>query len=302
MTPVALPERVAQWPPYVTSLPASAVCQERFSMKLSMQLGLPLVIALALTSCTAHADPPFRGTIFIDPDIITADDHTAFQGATYAGQGMRRMFDRRVDDAIKVNAYLFNATFDDGLAAEIQVNPEFGSSAAAQTEADKYGAAIGRLPHVLRVDVHSVSIHAGVKPFGGGDNNLLIHTGQGARYEADGILEETLVHEASHTSLDAKHAAAAGWLAAQAADKEFISKYARDNPRREDVAESFLPYLAVRHRSDRISATLADTIEQTISHRLAYFDAQEFDMYPIVVRVAGDSDDDGDDDGDDLGQ
>ena len=180
------------------------------------------------------------------------------------------MFDRRVDDDVECEAYLFDATFDDGLTAEIQVNPEFGSEAAAQAEADKYGDVIGRLPTVLRADVETVTIHKGTRPFGGGNDNLLIHTGQSARYEADGILEETLVHEASHTSLDDAHAEAAGWLDAQRADAEFISNYARDNPIREDVAESFLPYLAIRYRADRIDGELADTlnVDDSRTHRV----------------------------------
>ena len=66
------------------------------------------------------------------------------------------------------------------------------------------------------------------------------------------MLDETLVHEAAHTSLDPTHASSAGWLAAQAADGVFISTYAADHPLREDVAESFLTYLAVRYRSDRM--------------------------------------------------
>ena len=60
------------------------------------------------------------------------------------------MFDRRVNGWITVDAYLFNASFDDGLAAEIQVNPEFGGSNAALAEAEKYAEVIGRLPTVLR--------------------------------------------------------------------------------------------------------------------------------------------------------
>ena len=52
---------------------------------------------------------------------------------------------------------------------------------------------------------------------------------------------------------------APGWTAAQAADPDFISTYARDNPTREDVAETFLPYLALRYRPDRISRSLAAT-------------------------------------------
>ncbi|HKX62806.1 MAG TPA: choice-of-anchor D domain-containing protein, partial [Verrucomicrobiae bacterium] len=107
-----------------------------------------------------------------------------------------------------------------------------------------------------------------------------------ALYEADGILEETLVHESGHTSLDPLHASASGWLAAQIADPEFISTYARDNPTREDIAESYLPWLAVRHRPHRISATLSNTIAVTIPNRLAYFDGQNFNMYPIVQEIA----------------
>ena len=257
-------------------------------MKLPVRIGLLFIFLRALVIQSVNADPPFFGTIFIDPDIITASDPTTFQGVSYGGQGLRTMFDRRVNAFIVLNAYLFNASFNDGLAAEIEVNPEFGSSSAALDVAQKYGMVIGRLPTALRADVQTVWIHQGTQPFGGGNNNLLIHTGQSALYEADGILEETLVHEASHTSLDADHASAPGWLAAQAADGEFISNYARDNPGREDIAESFLPYLAVRYRADRISQSLSDTVAQTIPHRITYFNAQSFDMYPIVLDLEGD--------------
>ena len=236
-----------------------------------------------LTGHTLQSVPPFSGTIFLDPDIITSSDSSSFESVTYTGQGSRTMFDRRVNNWVTVNAYLFNAVFNDGLTAEIQVNPEFSSSALALVEAEKYSPLLGRLPTVLRFSMQTVSIHKGTNLFGGGNNNILIHTGQSALYEADGILEETLVHEASHTSLDGPHAASAGWLAAQKADREFISTYARDYPNQEDVAESFLTFLAVKYRSDRISTNLAETITQTIPHRIAYIDKQPFAMYPIVL-------------------
>ena len=54
-----------------------------------------------------------------------------------------------------------------------------------------------------------------------------------------------LFHEAAHVSLDVDHTDSTGWRAAQAADGEFISTYARDLPDREDVAESVSPYFAV---------------------------------------------------------
>ena len=216
---------------------------------------------------TASTEPPFWGTIFIDPDIITSSDPTTFQSLAFTGQGSRTMFDRRVNGWITVDAYLFNASFDDGLTAEVQVNPEFGGSDTALTEAEKYAKVIGRLPTALRKDVETVWIHKGTEPFGGGNNNLLIHVGQADLYAADGILEETFVHEAAHTSLDAAHASAPGWLAAQSADGVFISNYSRDFPNREDIAETFVPYLAVRHRSDRVSQSLADEILEAIPNR-----------------------------------
>ena len=116
------------------------------------------------------------------------------------------------------------------------------------------------------------------------NRNLLIHTGQSDLYVRDGILEETLVHEASHTSLDALHANSSGWWAAQEAEDEFISTYAQDFSTREDIAEFFLTYLAVRHLEDRIPEALADEIRAAIPNRMAYFDSLKLDLYPLVPR------------------
>lgn len=217
----------------------------------------------------------------MDPDIITASDPTTFQTLAASGRGIRTMFDRRANAFVQFEAYLFDATFSDGLSAEFQVNPEFGSSEAARLEAEKYAIVIGRIPKVLRTSVLTVWIHKGVQPFGGGNNNLLIHVGQGDIYIADGILEETFVHEAAHTSLDAAHAASAGWLSTQAKDVNFISSYARDNPEREDVAESVLAWLAVRYRADRIDPAQIAKIQQAIPSRLAYFDALNLVVLPV---------------------
>lgn len=242
-----------------------------------------IILACVGLTLSAMAEPPYAGTIFIDPDIITAADPTTFMSVVPKGRGQRSMFDRRTDSFNKVNARLFTARFSDSREIEIQVNPEF-SSKKARSLANKYAKVIGRLPKCLRLDVDTVWIHAGLQPFGGGNRNLLIHTGQSARYEKDGILEETLVHEASHTSLDSYHASAKGWLAAQKADPEFISTYARDNPTREDVAETFLLWLAVRHRLERISPADAATIRKSIPARLRYFDAAKLVITPVKTK------------------
>lgn len=247
---------------------------------------LAVLVLLITLASTSHAAPPFHGTIFIDPDIITSSDPTTFKSLKYIGQAKRQMFDRRVEKWTEVEPYLFTATFDRGRDIEFQVNPEFGSVEAAKAEAEKYAKVVGRLPNALRRDAETVSIHRGLKLFGGGNKNLLIHTEQADQYTTDGILEEALVHEGAHTSLDADHAKADGWVKAQRDDAEFISKYALENPNREDIAESYLPYLAVRHRRDRISDELSKKITRAMPHRIAYFDALSLDLYPLVEAPA----------------
>ena len=233
-------------------------------------------------NCVKSSKAPFSGTIFIDPDIITPDDPTTFVSLSYQGRGQRTMYDRRVSDWITINPYLFPAVFDDSIFIEIQVNPEFGTADDAKIQAEKFAPIIGRLTTELRKDVETVWIHRGMRPFGGGNNNLLIHTDYSSEnYEQQGILEETLVHEAAHTSLDAYHSIDDNWIKAQEHDCRFISDYAQENPKREDIAESYLPYFAIRYRSERITSELRDSIESAIPNRIKYFDTQNFNMYPI---------------------
>lgn len=222
------------------------------------------------------------GTLFVDPDIVTSADPSVFAGVSYAGRANRVMFDRRVADWVEHEAFLFDATYTDGFEVEIQVNPEFGTSDAALVQAQRYGWLIGQMPRVLRgLDFQTVWIHRGDELWGAGNNSILIHTGKAAEYEAQGILEEVFLHEGAHTSLDSHHKNSEDWLAAQAADGDFISAYARDFPNREDLAESFPMWFAVRFREDQISARLATTIRSRIPNRLAYLDAQDFDIAPL---------------------
>lgn len=232
---------------------------------------------------------PYRGTIFFDPDVITADDPSTVVSTTYTGEGTRRMYDRRLPGWDTVNVYLFDVVFDDGLTTEAQVNAEFGTLEAATAVAKKYAEVVGKLPTCLRIDVDALWINTGTMPFGGGNRSLLIYTGMSAKYEEQGILEETLIHEASHTSLDATHARAEEWKKAAELDGKFISNYAASNPTREDIAETFLMWIAVRQPVVKISEKDFSTITETVPNRLIYFDRQNLNMYPLKLNVPEDS-------------
>jgi len=223
------------------------------------------------------ADPPYAGTVWFSTEIITDQDPSAFSGLTHTGTGSRVMFDRRTGAFETYDAHLFDARFGTAVVVEIQVNPEF-TLQEAQDTATEYASVIGRLPAFLFAELDTVWIHRGMEPFGGGNNNLLIHTEQAATYINDGVLEETFLHEATHTSLDADHSDHPNWVAAQQADGVAISTYARDNLLREDLAESIGPYLAVRFRASRLTPQLIDSITSSLPNRLEYLDCLGLSM------------------------
>lgn len=243
-----------------------------------------IFILLCLTAISPKTQATLiEGTAFLNANILTADDASTFDSLEYSSTGFAWMFDRRTNVFGWVaNSYLFNVSFSDGLSAIVRVNPEFGDIDTARTQASFYATAIGRLPTFLRADVETISIHRGVQAFGGGNKDILIHTGQGELYAADGFLEEIFIHEAAHTSLDHKHKNESAWLKAQQDDQGFISDYGTDNPIREDIAESILPYLAVKYRADRMSASDIEAINRIMPNRINYFDSQGFTGFPTA--------------------
>ena len=247
-------------------------------------------IKTAKRSCRARPvdskTPPFSGTVWLDNDIIKATDPTTYRGVTYKGRGVRTMYDRRFGGSwIKNNAYLFSAVFRKGKAkriTEVQVNSEFKSMSAAKMQVVKYMRALGRIPYMLLKDADTVWIHNGVEGFGGGNRNYLIYAEEGDNLIRSGFLEEVFVHEGGHTSLD-PHYYDSKWECAQEADVNFISTYAKDHPYREDHAESFLMWMALRYRPERISKDVQDKIKKAIPNRLQYYDDQSFSVYPVGV-------------------
>ena len=85
--------------------------------------------------------PPYEGTLYITPRVIQPSDPTTFGSITYAGRGQRRVFDRRPDRRITIDAYLFDVRYA-GKVVEFRVNPEFGSKEAAQAEVETYAPAL----------------------------------------------------------------------------------------------------------------------------------------------------------------
>ena len=209
---------------------------------------------------------------------------STFEELIYTGQDLRKIFDRRKGGRwLTKEVFLFNAIYEERII-EIQVNPEFKNVENASKEALFYSEIIGRLPNFLLTNLKTAWIHKGNKDWGGGNENFLIHTGRTKEYNRKNIIEEVFIHEGAHTSLDWDWGGVIDekqWRKAKRQDKKHISKYAKKFDG-EDVAESILPWIAVRYRLDRISNKDAEIVLKTIPNRLKFFDEQNFDMKPLV--------------------
>ena len=95
------------------------------------------------------------------------------------------------------------------------------------------------------------------------------------------------MHEAGHTSLDSDFGGSVEkypWKKRAKADGKFISKYAKEYPDREDVAETINWWIAVRCKPDTISESNYKKIIEAIPNRLKYLDEQNYDTYPLVCK------------------
>ncbi len=224
--------------------------------------------------------PPFDGTIYVTGDIIIPTDPNLFDSIEYVDQSKRNMYDRRIDKWEDFESFNFNAFYKDNTSIEVQVNPEFEYS-DAENLALKYASLVGQLSTGLRRDVKYILIHDGEEGWGGGYDVLLIHNGFATTLEnwwTGNIIEETLLHEAAHASLDNYIYGDEEWDNAVAADQTYISTYAEDYPLREDVAELLPLYIAVKYFPSRISRDNRSKILSCCINRILYLDNVNIDL------------------------
>ena len=227
------------------------------------------------------SNPPWDGTIFITGNIITSEDPSTYESQEYKGIDSRLMYDRREKDFINIDAHLFDTYYSDLHYIEVQVNPEFPLE-EAKVEANKYAWLIGQLPKVLKRDIQTVWIHKGNNDWGGGNNNILIHTGRTQEYVnwvTGNIVEETLIHEAVHTSVDSYYYGTEKWNEQVQKDEyRYVSTYAKNYPDREDIAEMFPLYIAVTFFPERITIDIKNKFLETSSNRVKFFNEEDLDF------------------------
>ncbi len=227
-----------------------------------------------------------KDNLFTDCDILTKKDLTSLKKISFVEEKKIKWWDRReakksVWEQNYFNAFVFKATFEKGHEIKIRVNSEFKNKEEAEKQAIKFGSMIGKLPNFLRSkNLKTITIHKGDRDWGGGNFDILVHTGRNY-----GVCEEEVImHESGHTSLDWTWGGAVNssqWKKAAKADTKFISQYAKQYPDREDVAETINWWIAVRCKPDKLSDFIYKKIVEGIPNRLRYLDEQNYDTYPL---------------------
>lgn len=219
-----------------------------------------------------------EGTAISDKfkDVIVSTDPTVFSNVSYVTVKKAEMWDRDANDNkgawIKPDSWIFKLNYQDGITSEIRIRQKDFNKAKATQLAKKYGRKMGQLPANLREGVDYINIYKSDALFGGNNYKRSIDITIGRTsmgYENRGIMEEILFHEATHAALDYLYRT--NWKASRDKDSKYVSKYAFDNPNREDISESFLIYAALRYRPNRVANNELKKIKQLIPNRITYY-------------------------------
>ena len=232
-------------------------------------------------------EPPFGGTMWDLPDLITSSDYTIYSTSSYQGIETRLFYDKSIPDFINYPAHIYKVNFGDDLSIDFEIYTEFTQEEAVNIE-KKYAPLIGQLGKDLRKNIKSFEFLKGEEVASAQRTddlnyaNITFHTDWltnlvETRPDGDKT-EELLIHESAHLSIDPYVYGQQGWTDAVNLDGNFLSTYAKDNPDSEDVAETFQAYIAVKFFPDRISNSLRDTILSVCLNRFKYFDSLNLDL------------------------
>ena len=232
-------------------------------------------------------DPPLEGSMWDLPDLIKPSDFTVYSTSSYQGIENRLFYDKSISDFINYDAYVFKVNFKDGLILDFEIKTDFTLSKALEIE-KKFSPKIGQLGKELRKNINSIEFLKG--EFGASAQksedlvyaNITLHIdwiNNIVETRPDGDrTEELFIHEAAHLSIDPYVYGQQGWTDAVNLDGNYLSTYAKDNPDSEDVAETFLAYIAVKYFPERIGSSLRDTILSVCLNRFKYFDSLNLDL------------------------
>lgn len=188
------------------------------------------------------------------------------------------------------DVHIFRATFSNGHEMNFNIDTAFSISEAEQ-EAQTIAYMYGQVPGLLLAGMDDFVLFKGDgHPSSGRVTTFYTEVMK----KLGDFVEENFMHDMAHASLDWDELNGSKqqfdiadnqtliphrgvlekneWLSAARSDDYFVSYYAKDNPEREDIAESIIQYLVLRWRPERFDIYTLQFIEESIPERIAYLD------------------------------
>ena len=261
------------------------------------------IISTASLSQLTPIDLPAHNTMNIGtgglaPQLVTPSDPSSLLEISFLEKGTRYYprgdtWSGSLSGSFEAN--VFQATY----ANDKTMNFVIESSIAFDTAERIAGEAAfiyGQMPALLLAGMRDLIILPGNGHPSSGPVTTFYYD---VFYRMGDRIEEGLIHDSAHASLDwpARNemydikdnrtllprpgvTTRDAWLDAARLDNYYVSTYAKDNPEREDIAESIIQYLIVRWRPERFDPYHVQFIKETIPHRIAYLDTFDFG-FPI---------------------
>ncbi len=246
-----------------------------------------IALFATLAGCSATAPIYENSVVSNDLEFIRSDDPGVFDCIRYDGQFRTEMPGKSPGGLFADSVFVFSAEYTDGTSVEIWVHPDVGSKRDARELALQAAEPVGKLPTIMRSLLDHVVIHKGNR------NAFSEHLGRFfvlySRNMATRIrnhdLEETVFHESAHATLDHPWAKSARWRNAQRADGAFITRYARNKPQGEDLAESALFAWTLLIHPGRLPERVEREVRSIMPNRLEFFKEIFVESAPVFQSV-----------------
>jgi len=236
----------------------------------SALLGTMVLVAMVVTSAPALAQqPPYDGTVFTEPNIVTRNDPSTLRAVSFREMSWNDDYSYDCDgNFIDKKYFLFDAFYTRGDSIMFFVDEGYGEREDARWWANELGHIVGQMPRFLRDGVVAMTLHPDGDNWCAGKGEMTLETGDFDSEADAGTLEESMLHEVIHTSLDHRVLGGKAWKGAQRADGRSISTYGRDNPNSEDLAETFTVYYGLVR--GRLSEEDTRIVMETIPARIEF--------------------------------
>lgn len=235
------------------------------------------VFAPTSTDQSDYKTPPYRSSLFVDPNWMSQNDHSIYISSAYIGKSTFTWFDfRSYQWNQDVEAYSYRMSFRNGIEVMVSISTEL-PRAEVPKYLDQWGFLFGQAPPALLSRLGEFQIvpqsetERGLKGNGSTNpNHVVLYADDPEASLAEalvrGWVQEGITHEMGHALFPRERDD--DWLAAQEADNCFISEYAEENPFREDIAESLAPFLMTTYRRSKVLAEDLTKIEECIPNRM----------------------------------